>query len=74
MRFTNVLKHGSVTGVSLVAMLTNILPLLEMNALDVFLHVVVPGKGLVTVLATQHLLRVAAVHVLPQRSRARVPF
>jgi hypothetical protein len=28
MRFSNVLKHGTVTGIALVAMLTNVLPLL----------------------------------------------
>ena len=72
-RFADVLKHGSVTGVSLVAVLTNVLPLLQMNSLDVLLHVVVPGKGLLAELAAQHLLRVAVVHVLPQRSCARVP-
>ena len=67
------LKHGSVTGIALVAMLANVLPLLQMDALDVLLHVVISGKGLVAELAAQHLLRVTVVHMLSQRSHARVP-
>jgi len=72
MSFPYMLQHRSLTRVAFVAMLANVLSFFEVNSLNVFHQMVLPGKRFIAVVALLQLLTVAVADMLLQGSLARV--
>jgi hypothetical protein len=66
MSFAYMLQHSSLTHVALVAMLANVLLFFEVNSLNVFHQMVLPGKRFIAVVALLHFMTLGVADMLLQ--------